>query len=79
MVIRGNHIHDCWGEGIGVWFAAHVEISDNIVERAFNVGIYMDDASSVTIENPVKPARAPKLANYGRSKIRWPARNSERS
>jgi len=49
VVIRGNHVHDCWGEGIGIWFGSGVVVEDNVVERAFNVGIYLDNASSVQI------------------------------
>jgi hypothetical protein len=49
VVIRANHIHDCWGEGIGIWYGAGVIVEDNVVERAFNVGIYMDNASNVQV------------------------------
>jgi hypothetical protein len=59
VVIRGNHIHDCWGEGIGIWYGANVQIHDNVVERAFNVGIYLDDASNVDIQRNFVLMQAP--------------------
>lgn len=49
ITVRGNHIHDCWGEGVGIWFGKNVTIEGNTVERVFNVGIYLDNASNVKV------------------------------
>ncbi len=49
VVIRGNRIRDCWGEGIGLWYASNAVVEDNSVENAFNVGIYADNARHLRI------------------------------
>lgn len=49
VIIRGNRIENCWGEGIGVWFASNAVVEDNIIDNAFNVGIYLDNSFNVTI------------------------------
>lgn len=49
VIIRGNRIENCWGEGIGVWFAKNAVIEGNIVDNPFNVGIYMDNSAAITI------------------------------
>jgi hypothetical protein len=50
VTIRKNTLHDCWGEGINAFYGAGVVIADNVVERAFNVGIYSDNSHNVVIE-----------------------------
>jgi parallel beta-helix repeat protein len=65
VTIRGNHVHDCWGEGIGIWFGAGVTIEDNVVERAFNVGIYFDNASNVTVARNFVSMTSGMAANGG--------------
>lgn len=49
VVIRGNHVKDCWGEGIGLWYAADAVVEDNVVDNAWNVGIYGDNAFNLRI------------------------------
>ena len=49
VVIRDNHIEDCWGEGIGVWFASNAVVEGNVIDNPFNVGIYMDNSFGVTV------------------------------
>lgn len=49
VIIRDNRIEDCWGEGIGVWFAADVVVEGNTVVNAWNVGIYLDNSEDVTV------------------------------
>jgi parallel beta-helix repeat protein len=49
VVFRDNRIENCWGEGIGVWFATNVLVEGNVVVNAYNVGIYLDNASNVTV------------------------------
>jgi parallel beta-helix repeat protein len=49
VVIRGNRIRDCWGEGIGLWYASNAVVEDNSVENAWNVGIYADNAPHLLI------------------------------
>lgn len=49
VVIRNNVIENCWGEGIGVWFATNALVEGNVVENPFSVGIYMDNSSNVTV------------------------------
>ena len=49
VVIRNNRIEDCWGEGIGIWFASHVLVEGNVVDNAFSVGIYMDNSFDVVV------------------------------
>lgn len=61
VVIQNNEIRDCWGEGIGVWYGNNVHIEGNVVVNPFNVGIYMDNASNVTItRNFVEVSRGMK-------------------
>lgn len=49
IVIRHNHIHDCWGEGIipvdsnGVW------IQGNTVHDTYSVNIYLSSSHGVTV------------------------------
>jgi hypothetical protein len=63
VTIRGNHIHDCWGEGIGIWFGSHVIVDDNVVERTFSVGIYLDNASNVEVARNFVLMQAPMSAS----------------
>lgn len=49
VVIRGNRVHDCWGEGIGLWYASNAIVEDNTVENPWNVGIYADNAFNLRI------------------------------
>ena len=49
VVIRGNVIRDCWGEGIGLWYASNAIVEDNHVENAWNVGIYSDNGFNLRI------------------------------
>ncbi len=49
VIIRDNRIEDCWGEGIGVWFAADVVVEGNTVVNPWNVGVYLDNSRDVTI------------------------------
>jgi parallel beta-helix repeat protein len=49
VVIRDNDIENCWGEGIGVWFASHAVVEENTVNTAWNVGIYLDNSYQVTV------------------------------
>jgi parallel beta-helix repeat protein len=49
VVIRGNRIRDCWGEGIGLWYASNAVVEDNSIENAWNVGIYADNAFNLRI------------------------------
>jgi parallel beta-helix repeat protein len=50
VIIRNNRIADCWGEGIGLWYAANAVVEGNTVENAWNVGIYLDNTYNVRIE-----------------------------
>jgi parallel beta-helix repeat protein len=50
VVIRANRIRDCWGEGIGLWYASNAIVQDNSIENAWNVGIYADNAFNLRIE-----------------------------
>lgn len=49
VIIRNNAIHDCWGEGIGIWFGDNVVVEGNQIQNSFNVGIYMDNATNITV------------------------------
>jgi parallel beta-helix repeat protein len=53
VVIRLNRIVDCWGEGIGVWFARSAVIEHNVVDNAWNVGIYLDNSPDVSVTRNV--------------------------
>lgn len=49
IVVKNNHIRDCWGEGIALFFGTNGLVQDNIVERTWGVGIYIDNGSDVTV------------------------------
>ncbi|MBW2736606.1 MAG: right-handed parallel beta-helix repeat-containing protein, partial [Deltaproteobacteria bacterium] len=49
VVIRNNRIEDCWGEGIGLFFASNALVEGNIVDNPFNVGIYLDNSFGVEV------------------------------
>lgn len=65
VIVRGNHIHDCWGEGVSIWFGSEVIVEDNVVERTFNVGIYLDNASNVQVSRNFVLMQAPMAMNGG--------------
>lgn len=49
VVVRNNHIRDCWGEGIALFYGTKGVVEGNVIERSWNVGIYMDNASDVVV------------------------------
>ncbi len=49
VVIRANRIHDCWGEGVGVWYGSNVIVEDNSIVNAWSAGIYADNSFNVRI------------------------------
>ncbi|AKV01334.1 hypothetical protein AKJ09_07997 [Labilithrix luteola] len=65
VTLRGNHVHDCWGEGLSIWFGSGVVVEDNVVERTFNVGIYLDNASNVQVARNFVLMQAPMAMNGG--------------
>jgi hypothetical protein len=65
VTIRKNTVHDCWGEGINAFYGSGVVIADNIVERAFNVGIYNDNSHNVVIERNFVTMKAGMLYGGG--------------
>jgi hypothetical protein len=65
VTVRRNTVHDCWGEGINAWYGSGVVIEDNVVERAFNVGIYNDNSHNVVIERNFVTMKAGMAAGGG--------------
>lgn len=49
FIIRHNHIHDIWGEGIIAIFADGVQIQSNEIHDTYSANIYIDNARNVTI------------------------------
>jgi hypothetical protein len=49
IIIRGNHIHDCWGEGIIPGHANGVLIQGNTVHDTYSLNIYLTSGNGITI------------------------------
>lgn len=50
IIIRGNTVHDSWGEGITPGHAQFVTIAGNTVFNTYSVNIYLNLVSDVTVD-----------------------------
>lgn len=53
ITVRGNLVHDVWGECIDALFANGMTITGNEVRDCYSVGIYVDTSNSVRIEGNI--------------------------
>ena len=53
ITVRGNLVHDVWGEYIDALFANGMTITGNEVRDCYSVGIYVDTSNSVRIEGNI--------------------------
>jgi len=59
VTVRGNSIHDGWGECVDALFVDGMSIIGNDVRDCFSVGLYVDTARSVRVEGNVVRAMDP--------------------
>ena len=50
-VFRGNHIYECWGEGIDPIFGDGIIVENNIIRDVHSVGVYLDSTRNIVIRN----------------------------
>lgn len=50
VTFRRNHVHDTWGEGIGVVHVDNVNIVGNTIHDVWSVNIYMDSPVGAKVE-----------------------------
>jgi len=49
IIIKGNYIHDCWGEGIIANFLHGGEITGNTVQNVYSCCMYLDNARDILV------------------------------
>ena len=66
ITIRGNHIHDVWGECVIALFAEDVVVEGNELHDCFSVGVYVDTSRRVRIERNAIYTTTDTYARSGR-------------
>jgi hypothetical protein len=67
-IVRGNRVHDNWGEGIGNHQSEGTLIKNNIVYNNYSVGIYNDGGFNSTFDSNIvyHTANSPMMSNVAR-------------
>ena len=80
VFIRGNHVHDNWGEGIITNFVNGAEITGNTVANNYSINIYLDNGSDVLVSgnyiyNDTNKFERPDRRGVTASGITWTSEN----
>ena len=69
VTVRGNLIHDVWGECVDALFVDGMTIVGNDVRDCFSVALYVDTARSIRVEGNIVRAINPMYRRDGNGKL----------